>query len=139
MKFQIPGTPVAKGRPRFARVGGFTRAFTPAKTHRFESLVALAAQAAGVEMMDGPLCVTIRAIFPMKGSPLKRSTRPAAWKTTKPDIDNVVKAILDGLEGVAFKADSAVVEIHASKIHAAQGDAPMTIVDIQPAQGDPDA
>ena len=37
------------------------------------------------------------------------------YKLTKPDLDNVLKSILDGLNGVAFKDDSQVVSIKAEK------------------------
>ena len=43
------GEPVAKGRPRFASIGGKPRAFTPAKTRKYESALQYAAQQA----MDG--------------------------------------------------------------------------------------
>lgn len=39
--FQVPGEPVGKGRPRFTRQG---RAYTPAKTAKYENLVSLAFQ-----------------------------------------------------------------------------------------------
>lgn len=35
--------------------------------------------------------------------------------TTKPDIDNVLKAVLDALNGVAYKDDSQVVEVRVVK------------------------
>jgi hypothetical protein len=41
--FTIPGQPVAKGRPKFARRGAHVVAYTPAKTASYENLVKLAA------------------------------------------------------------------------------------------------
>ena len=35
--------------------------------------------------------------------------------TKKPDVDNVVKSIFDGLNKVAFKDDTQIVELHCSK------------------------
>lgn len=36
--------------------------------------------------------------------------------TTKPDIDNVIKCVMDGLTGVAFEDDKQVVQIVAQKL-----------------------
>ena len=41
--FTVPGTPVGKGRPKFARRGNFTVAYTPEKTASYENLVKIAA------------------------------------------------------------------------------------------------
>ena len=37
--------------------------------------------------------------------------------TKRPDIDNLTKFILDGLEGIFFKDDSTVVKIMATKAY----------------------
>lgn len=36
----------------------------------------------------------------------------------KPDVDNVLKAVLDALNGVAYKDDSRVVHVAASKFYS---------------------
>ena len=46
VEFVVPGKPVAKGRPRFARHGAHVRTFTPEATERYENLVKMAARAA---------------------------------------------------------------------------------------------
>ena len=40
--------------------------------------------------------------------------------TTKPDIDNLTKSILDALNGIAFVDDSQIVQITAAKEYAAE-------------------
>jgi Holliday junction resolvase RusA-like endonuclease len=135
VRFTVPGIPVAKGRPRFVRAGQFTRAVTPKQTIDFENRVRLSAQAAGIRPLDGPVEVHIRAVWPMKGQPLKRSKRPSSWKPTKPDADNVLKAVLDALNGIAYHDDGQVCVALIHKIHAAQGDPAQTIVSIRPLQG----
>ncbi len=128
--FSVPGEPVAKGRPRFARVGGFVRTFTPEKSVRFEDTVRLIAQAAGAEVIDGPVCVRIEAVWPMKGAPRKGVPRPSVPKTTKPDADNVAKAICDALNGITWHDDGQVVELLVRKRHAAQGETAQTLVTV---------
>ena len=128
--FIVPGIPVAKGRPKFVRAGKFVRAFTPTKTVRFEERVRLSAEAAGVTPLEGPLELLIVALFPMRGQPLKRSRRPACWKATKPDADNLGKAVADSLNGIAYKDDGQVVRLSVVKMHAAQGQPAGTYVEV---------
>ena len=47
-----------------------------------------------------------------KGAPKSRDAEPY---TQKPDVDNVLKAVLDGLKGVAYLDDAQVVETHVYK------------------------
>ena len=49
----------------------------------------------------------------------QRNTRH--YPFVKPDLDKLVRAVLDGLTGAAFKDDSQVVELMASKRYAPQG------------------
>jgi len=137
-RFVVPGEPVAKGRPRFARRGSFVTTFTPEKTVRFEDTVRLTAQAAGVELIpEGPVQVVIEAIWPMRGTPLKKGRRPSCWKVTRPDAENVSKAILDALNGLAWADDSQVVMLGVKKLHAAQGEPARTVVTIRKVEGEP--
>ena len=48
--------------------------------------------------------------------------------TGKPDIDNIIKAVLDGLNGVAFKDDAQVVFISAQKLYS---DTPRLVVIVE--------
>jgi len=41
-------------------------------------------------------------------------------KTTKPDIDNLTKAILDALNGIVWKDDAQVTQINIQKIWSAK-------------------
>lgn len=42
--FEVPGEPVAQGRPRFSRRGGFITAYDPAKSRNYKSAVRLMVQ-----------------------------------------------------------------------------------------------
>ena len=122
-EFTVPGLPVAKGRPRFARVGAFVRTFTPEETVRFEERVRLHAREAGVEIAnEGPIELKIVAYWPMKGSPLKKGSRPGTLKVTKPDCSNVSKSIEDSLNGIAYRDDAQVAKVSVEKRHCAQDD-----------------
>jgi len=131
VRFTVPGPPVAKARPRAARVGDGVRIYTPTKSARFEERVMLCAQAAGITKISGPVMLRVTFWFPMKGQPRQRNPRPAARKDTKPDLDNLLKSVCDGIPWE--KGDQQVACIQATKQHCAQRDAegPRTEVEIQ--------
>jgi len=105
----IHGKPIGKARPRFSRRGNKVVTFTPKETQIYEQNVKSLAQVAmlGKAMLEGPVKVTITAYFAHK--------KKTGWHISRPDIDNVVKAILDGLNGVVFADDAVVAQLVASK------------------------
>ena len=124
ISFHVPGQPVGKGRPRIGRVAGQARMFTPAKTASYEGTVAMAAQQAmnGAPLILGPARAVLRLALtvPASWSRVKRSQAlaGAVRPTTKPDADNVVKAIFDAINGVVWRDDSQVVELVLTKVYA---------------------
>ena len=131
MKLTIPGKPIAKGRPKIDSRGPFARAVTPQRTETYESKVAVLARQVFETPIDGPVVVDILAYWPMKGTKRKTVPRPAVRKCTNPDADNVAKAILDGLNGIAFLDDAQVARLTVEKWHAAQGDPPRVEVEVR--------
>ena len=125
IRFHVPGKPVAKARPRVTTVNGKARSYTPAKTVNYESMVALAASKAmnGDAIYEGPVRIDVTATFPIpKGwSQKKRASRPIHWHTARPDGDNILKAISDGMNDVVFRDDSQVAFAKVQKIY---GDTP---------------
>ncbi|WP_175908324.1 RusA family crossover junction endodeoxyribonuclease [Burkholderia sp. BCC1640] len=123
--FVVPGKPVAKGRPRFARHGAHVRTFTPEATERYENLVKMAARAAmrDDEPYAGPVRLIVDIGVPIPASWSQRRQREAAagviGATKKPDADNVVKALKDGMNGVVYGDDGQVVDLWVSKRYAA--------------------
>lgn len=114
--FTIPGKPFAKQRPRFSIKTG--RAYTPRQTVSFERHVGEIASDHFPKPITGPVLVEIWATFmPAKSwSNKKRQAHMGTYHTQKPDADNCLKAILDGLNGVAFVDDSHVSDVHFRKI-----------------------
>ena len=104
----VPGQPVAKGRPRLARRGRFTRAYTPEKTVKYERRVGIFCQGQ-ILPAAVPLRIVMRFIFKRPKRLMRRKDPDGLIPhLSKPDGDNVEKAILDGLSGVAFHDDSQV-------------------------------
>ena len=129
IKFTVMGTPVAKGRPKFARRGNFVSTYTPKKTVSYENLVQLSfMQSAGTDFkpFDCPLMVRVMAYFPRpkghfgsgKNEGVLKKSAPVMM-TTKPDVDNVAKACIDALNGIAFTDDKLIVHLQAAKCYSA--------------------
>lgn len=117
-----------------------SRMFTPAATVAYEGLIALAAQQAmaGRTLLTGPVFVHMEITIPVPASwSQKRRAMALAGQihpTTKPDTDNVIKAIFDGVNGVVWVDDVQVVELLARK---AYGEIPMVKVAVQPIESEP--
>ena len=128
MTFTIEGQPQGKGRPRFTKNG---HAFTPQATKDYENLIAESFKAAGGELFDGYVCVNISAFYKIPKATTKENRglieRGYIKPAVKPDIDNVIKAVLDGLNGVAYHDDNQVIKVTAEKHYA---DEPFVAVEV---------
>lgn len=79
----------------------------------------------------GPLKVDIVAVFPRQSAKVwKTRLMPRYRHTTKPDRDNVEKAIYDALTGLVWRDDSQVCAGSIEKWHAAGGEAAHTLISI---------
>lgn len=122
----IPGEPVAKARPKLGTVNGHAMAFTPAKTRRYEDIVRqTAVQAWGRPLLaDTPVFLTVRFYRGIPKSWSKReqdaALRGLRRPVSKPDLDNLVKSVTDGLNGVVYYDDAAIVETTSGKFYAAE-------------------
>lgn len=112
--FHFVGEVVGKPRPRFNRMGTKVRTYTPKKGERFEELVRSSYMAQCGDMHKGAVKVEIayRRVLP-KSRPKKVESELDLFK---PDVDNVAKAVLDALNGVAFEDDKDVVSLKVEKL-----------------------
>lgn len=108
--FIVEGQPVPKARPRVTSHG----VYTPKKTADWEQLVGWRYKEAGGELLDGP--VSLKMTF-------YRETR------IRCDLDNVVKACADGLNGIAYEDDWQVHHLEA-EIHYGC-DEPRAVVEVK--------
>lgn len=112
--FTIPLRPVGKERPRMAKSG---HVYTPQQTKDVERIVGMAARAAGVKMIDGPVYLNVEARFapPKSWSKAKRSAQIGAPHTSKPDGDNILKLTADALNEIACEDDRQFCQMTVSK------------------------
>lgn len=119
--FTVPGEPVAKGRARFARKGKHVTTYTPEKTANYETLVRMAAHQAmsGMAPFQRPVSLLVQIWVGVPASwsnkRRERALRGFIGATKKPDADNVLKAIKDGMNGVVYVDDARVTSITLSK------------------------
>lgn len=138
MRVEIEGKPVPKGRPRFTRKGV---AYTPDQTKAFEKHVNLCARVSGARGGTSPCIVFITSVFEAPASWPKgkreRARQGLEPMTSKPDIDNLIKAVLDGAqgEGAAFLDDRQVIAVVAMKTY---GEKAGTVVDVFPVEATED-
>jgi len=125
LTFTIPGDPVGKGRPRVGKIAGNARLFTPAKTVNYENRVAHAASVAlaGRPLLERAAAVNIFIDCSVPASWSQKKQRMALagemFPTSKPDADNVVKAIFDGMNSVVWRDDVLVVDLRVRKRYSA--------------------
>lgn len=126
MKIIIPGVPVGKGRPKFSTFNGHAVAYTPKLTVNYENLVKLAFQQSGETAFDREtqLRAEIIAYFPIPKSTSKKKRGEMEsgliLPTKKPDTDNIAKAILDALNGIAYYDDAQICQLHVYKFYSAE-------------------
>lgn len=133
----VPGVPVSKGRPRTRVVGKFAQIYPDPKSAKYEKIVrtygTLAKAEVGLPVLDEPLCVTTEAVLPIPKSYSKakrdRCLVGVVRPTGRPDVDNLCKAALDALNGIVWRDDSLIVDLHVIKRY---GREPMMIITIEP-------
>lgn len=121
----IPYAPVAKARPRMAKTG---HAYTPEKTRQYEKIVQFCFNrkysCMQQPLTDKPVSVTLLFYMPIPKSFSKKKIAELRQNKMvcpkKPDIDNLTKAVLDALNGRAYKDDNQIVELFARKEYGEQ-------------------
>lgn len=108
---------VGKQRARTVRANGVTRSYTPRKTATFEESIRDAwLDQVGSRYAGFPGPVEVSVLYERE---LAKSN-PKFWRGRpdlgKPDADNVLKSVLDALNGVAYADDSQVVSASVEKL-----------------------
>lgn len=113
----VPGRPVPKARPRVTRWS----TYTPITTVEYEQRIFDAWSAAGSPKFpaDTPLSIFVEARFPIpKGTSRRRAALiDGTWHTNhRGDVDNIIKAVQDALNGHAYPDDCAICDVRGQKL-----------------------
>ena len=121
-EFTVPGKCIAKGRPRYKRFRNFVTTYTPPETKKYEEevLKAFNKKYRG-KQLEGAIKAEICMIFEPPKSASKKLKQQMLNNEipyiSKPDIDNCIKSLADGINGIAYEDDSAIDELHAYKMY----------------------
>ena len=134
IKFTALGEPQGKGRPIFSTYGGRVSARTPEKTVEYENRIMAVYRRAnpGTKFPDGAMLdlrvvafygIPASASNKLRMAMLAGEVRP----TKKPDADNILKAVADSLNGLAYRDDAQIVDTQVRKFYSAQPRIEVTI------------
>ena len=118
-EFEVPGKIIGKGRPRLNSYTGVV--YTPTRTKDYESLVEqyFLLKYPRFKALEGRIKVNIIAYFSIpkttKKSDINEMLENNISPTKKPDIDNIVKSILDSMNKFAFKDDNQITKLEVEK------------------------
>ncbi|PNY87129.1 RusA family crossover junction endodeoxyribonuclease [Staphylococcus agnetis] len=106
--------PMGSPRPRFRRAGGFVQTYMPTTYSHHKKFIA--EQMPNLQS-ENQLKLTIEFYFPPLKSWSKKllSTMIGSYKRTKPDLDNLLKTVLDAGNEKLWKDDNQIVEIRTFK------------------------
>jgi Holliday junction resolvase RusA-like endonuclease len=118
--FPIPPRP--KARPRFTRYG---HAYTPNETLEYEEKVRNYYVATTSDYYEGAIRIELTFYMPIPKSASKKNKRLMVENVIKhvkkPDTDNMVKALLDSINKIAYKDDSQITQLISRKRYATDG------------------
>lgn len=141
ISFTVPGKPVPQGSMK-AFVRG-SRAYLTSDNPALKdwrAAVGFYALKAGAELIEGPIRVDVAFTLQRpkshhrtgKNARLIRDSAPVL-PTTKPDVDKLLRAVLDSLTGICFVDDAQVTQVNATKSYALRGEIPETFIQVRKA------
>jgi len=121
-EFEVPGKVIGKGRPRLNTYTGTV--YTPTKTKDYETIVEqyFLLKYPKFKALEGRLKVSIIAYFEIpkstKKSDIGEMLENNISPTKKPDIDNIVKVVLDSMNKFAFRDDTQITKLEVEKVYS---------------------
>lgn len=135
IKLSILGEPKAQKRHRHVRMGNFVRQYDPSASDKGDFLSVIQTNAPK-EPFNEPLAVSISFYFSRpkshfrtgKNTHILKENAPT-WHTSKPDVDNLAKFVMDSMNKIYWKDDSIICDCWIIKQY---GDRPRTEITITP-------
>lgn len=122
--FKVDATPIPKGRARYVRRGNHISTYTPEKTRTYEALIKEASiEAMGTsEPLETPVTLYLYIRVPIPKSHSKKKVEACLngldQPIKKPDASNILKSVEDGMNGIVYKDDSQIVNLHVTKVYS---------------------
>lgn len=128
VEFCVQGKPQGKARARtfYDTKTNKMRSITPQQTKSYEDLIRWSyISAKGKYFGTSLIKVDITAYYEIPKSYTKKKKEQAVkgeiYPTSKPDCDNIIKVVLDALNGVAYYDDKQVISVSCNKIYSEHG------------------
>jgi len=130
--FTVPIAPVGKERPRVTRRNGMVVTYTPKKTITAENAIRFMALANRLVRMEGPLKLDLICSMepPASMSQKKRLALMEKPMEGYPDVDNLLKLVMDALQGLVYKNDKSVVQASVLKKYGERNSITVSIAQI---------
>jgi Holliday junction resolvase RusA-like endonuclease len=121
--FTVPGQPIGKARPRFARRGRFVQVYNPSKTEQYEQLVRLIAKSTySMDPIETAIAIHFSYYFSIPKSFTKTKRNLAVQNLIhpiiKPDWDNLGKLSADAMNGLIYKDDCQIIDARVQKFYS---------------------
>jgi len=124
VSFKVDGNPVGKQRARYAKRGSYVTAYTPEKTRTYETLIKESAKQAmgSSEPLETPVTLYLYIRVPIPKSHSKKKVEACLngldQPIKKPDASNILKSVEDGMNGIVYKDDSQIINLHVTKVYS---------------------
>ena len=119
LKMTIDIAPVPASRARVTRWS----TYFPKKYTKFRNDLAVILSDKGYEKLEGLLYAQLDFYMqiPKSWSKKKKLAKEGRYADNNVDVDNLVKAVLDGCEGVFYENDNQIAMIRARKFYSING------------------
>jgi Holliday junction resolvase RusA-like endonuclease len=119
LEFTITGKPHPKSRPRFSQHKGRVAVYNAHKDISDLRKWQILSKVQPHNVIDAPIELDIIFYMPIPKGGTKQHKQNLAEgivkHISKPDIDNLIKEILDNMNGIVYKDDSLIYKISSSK------------------------
>ena len=126
MKYILKGDPVPLQRPRFGR----RHVWDAQKAKRVIAGIELGYQHTGHSLFSKPIKVECIFYFKIPKTRIKK-LKPLTEYFFKPDIDNLIKYVLDAASKVLYTDDCIVAEIYSKKLYDTVPRTEITIIELE--------
>jgi len=127
----IPTTTTAQGKRQNKKTGAFFKD----KSHEsaMSVMVGLLTPYRPAKPFSGPVLMSVAFVYPQLKSGPKNAREGMQYRTTKPDLDNLVKGLIDVMASIHFfeDGDAQVCDLRLSKM---RGDTPGIAIRISEAK-----
>lgn len=126
--FSIEGIPVPQPRARLARSGSVYS--NSKRVSVWKDRIKFVYEQSEGPFFSDPVCLQCNFYFDRPQDKKKHKSLSRYPMIRTPDIDNLLKAVMDGLNGYAWKDDRLVFKVEAAKYHCAKGDFPHVLIKV---------